>query len=101
MRRISTLVSLALSGVTLVAACGNRAQPLGDPSQGGTTAITSASRAERGRCSTGIMPNTSADRADCREACNKLNDRVPEGMQCMSERAACKTKCDAAFQKMP
>jgi hypothetical protein len=102
MRLTPATVSLVLVG-TLVVVCGcarDRGQPLADPSQG-STSLTSASRHDAPHCSTGIQANTSSDYAICARDCDRLNRSVPEGVACKSERDDCRTKCAAAFKRVP
>jgi hypothetical protein len=91
------------TGVTTTSGPASPGDPTGITPERGGVGVTSAAPASpmEGNCPSGGSPSDARDRADCERHCRGMDEAVPLGSHCLSQRVACEAECEARFQLTP
>ena len=91
------------TGVSTTSGPASPGDPTGLTPERGGVGVTSAAPAEpmEGNCPLGGSPSDARDRAACARHCRGMDESVPLGSHCLSQRVACEAECEARFQLNP
>lgn len=97
MRNLFVLCALGLF------ACGESTPPANAPSSPATTTTTTTTTAtdssSDAKCRGLEATAGDTDLTSCLAACEKLDDKAPEGSRCIPPRVACKSQCNTKYKK--